>query len=860
VSQPDRSGRPTTRPAGAAGSRLLLGVGLLLALLLLAGVGLSVWRERQQTVNAAMDRAELLARVLEDHATRSIDTASLALAALGESLGSEAAQATPHIGLSLQQTLANLPVLREVAIVDRQGLVLATTTRGLEGRVVQLDRLGPLPSGDGDRLGPFIPGRDLGVLLNGTPSTLQAAPPGVGFVPLVRALQGAGRGLLLVGLINPDAIANHQQQILGQESASGLLLTFDGRVLSATAGLSVIPGSLQPELAAFRTYLPRVEHAQYVGEGAGGPQQVVAFRASRARPLVVQVEMPLDAVLAPWAADAAVVGSGATVVAAMLLLISAVAARMQQGRAQARAEVELREREMSVIVGSVQELIFRTDADGRLLFINARWESVSPVPLAQALNRPLADLVHDRSRSLVTDLFARVAGHSAAASAAQPVAGTLQATAGSPADATGARDALVWIGPADAPRQFELHLVALHEGGRVAGYAGSAVDVTERLAGQARLSEQLAFNKLLFEMLPLPVSMLDTQGRYVMVNQAWEAFTGLQRGHVLGQQARRFLQPDEAALHDEVDRSLLQGGGSKRYEASRLGPDGGRRDLSITKTVVPGPDGRPAGVLAAFMDVTEAREVERAVREARDAAEEASRSKSEFVANISHELRTPLQSIIGFSELGQLRGRDVPKLAGMFGDIHGAGQRMLALVNDLLDVSKIESTVGTFHLERTDLRPLVREVLRELEPLLGGRNLGVALDLGDMPLVSKVDPLRFQQVVRNVMANAIRFSPPGQAIEVTGELTAANEVHLQIRDRGPGIPPAELESIFEAFVQSSKTKDGSGGTGLGLAICRKIVEAHGGRICAAPAPRGEGSVFHITLPARGFTETMPGSL
>ena len=110
------------------------------------------------------------------------------------------------------------------------------------------------------------------------------------------------------------------------------------------------------------------------------------------------------------------------------------------------------------------------------------------------------------------------------------------------------------------------------------------------------------------------------------------------------------------------------------------------------------------------------------------------------------------------------------------------------------------------------------------------------------------------------MANAIRFSPAGQAIDVRGELTADNELHLQVRDRGPGIPPAEVEKIFEAFVQSSKTKDGSGGTGLGLAICRKIVEAHGGKIHAAPAEDGEGSVFHILLPARGFIETLPGSL
>ena len=219
------------------------------------------------------------------------------------------------------------------------------------------------------------------------------------------------------------------------------------------------------------------------------------------------------------------------------------------------------------------------------------------------------------------------------------------------------------------------------------------------------------------------------------------------------------------------------------------------------------------------------------------------------------ELRTPLQSIIGFSELGAVRGRQHEKLAAMFTDIHAAGQRMLALVNDLLDVSKIESTVGTFHLERTDVRPLVREVVRELEPLLAARRLHVALTLSDVPLVAKVDPLRFQQVVRNVIANALKFSPERAAIDVVAELTADSRIALSVRDRGPGIPPAELEKIFEAFVQSSKTKQGSGGTGLGLAICRKIVEAHGGRIQAENA-EGGGSRFTIWLPARGFAETV----
>ena len=227
---------------------------------------------------------------------------------------------------------------------------------------------------------------------------------------------------------------------------------------------------------------------------------------------------------------------------------------------------------------------------------------------------------------------------------------------------------------------------------------------------------------------------------------------------------------------------------------------------------------------------------------------------------MSHELRTPLQYILGFAELGMLRGRTQPKLAGMFEGIHSAGQRMLTLVNDLLEVSKLESTVGTFHMERIDLRGVVRPVIRELEPLLERSHLMMDLRMPDLPLVAKkADPLRFQQVIRNVVANAIKFSPPGSTITLEGYADPQGQTHLVVRDEGPGIPPSELHSIFEAFVQSSKTMHRSGGTGLGLAICRRIVEAMGGRIFARNVP-ASGAAFHILLPARGQAETVPAPL
>lgn len=811
--------------------------GLLLALAIVLAAAAQLVHSRQAALEHAHARAQLLARLLDEHAARSFDTASLALAALAQTLGAEAVDSSPRIGQALSQTLAGLPLLRVVAVLDPQGRVLASTDAADVGASLSLRALGPLPAAGRDRVGGFVAGRGLRALVAGATAD---APAGVGFVPLVRRLEGA-RGLLLVGLINPDAIANHQTQTLAAEPGAALLATLDGRLVAATDAVPLAPGAALATLPALERQRAGLEHGSAIEAGLSGAPAVVAHRAARSRPLLTVVELPLDSALAAWASGARRLGGMALLVLVVVLALTVAAGRSAIARDRARLRVAAREAELSVLVSSVQELIFRTDAAGQLSFVSPRWSQLSTLPAEQALGRHLADCVAAGSREAALQLFARSG------------AGT----------AGGVRRAQLSFGEPAQLRHYEVHVRELLEGQRVAGFAGSAVDLTDRLASQARLSEQLAFNERLLEMLPLPVSMTDARGRYVVVNQAWEQMTGHSRERVLGLPAQQFMTPGEAELHSRHDAELLAAGAAAapvRYEASVLGRGGARRDLAITKAGVTGPGGQAAGVLMASMDVTEQRAIERAVREARDAAEEASRAKSEFIANISHELRTPLQSIIGFSELGEQRGRAAaPKLSAMFGDIHRAGQRMLALVNDLLDVSRIESTVGTFHLERTDLRPLVREVARELEPLLAARQLHIAQDLGPLPLVAKVDPMRFQQVIRNVLANAIRFSPSGASIELRGELDVENQLHFDIRDHGPGIPPAELEKIFEAFVQSSRTKDGSGGTGLGLAICRKIVEAQGGSIRAANAPGG-GSLFRVSLPARGFAETQPGVL
>ncbi|MDO9285785.1 MAG: ATP-binding protein [Aquabacterium sp.] len=362
-----------------------------------------------------------------------------------------------------------------------------------------------------------------------------------------------------------------------------------------------------------------------------------------------------------------------------------------------------------------------------------------------------------------------------------------------------------------------------------------------------------AFTDRLFQMSPIPMVVKNADGRFMRVNRAWTDFTGITPERAIGHSLGRLYPAQLAGPHEVQEQMAIAGMHTVSYEEQMLDSDGLPRDVMVRVTPYTDADGQVAGVIACLMDVTEFREAAQRTTEAKEAAERASATKGEFLANISHELRTPLQSILGFSELGKARAASDERLQGMFTSIHDAGERMLSLVNNLLDLSRLESTVGEIHLQPQDIVPALRAVVDELQGLTQARGLRLQAPASAVPLWVSADAFRLQQVLRNVLANAIRFAPPGSTIQLDWGTDTAGRVHVSVRDQGPGIPSGELDSIFEAFVQSTRTKDGAGGTGLGLAICRKIMAGHHGRITAQNHPGG-GAVFDLWLPALGEAE------
>ena len=357
----------------------------------------------------------------------------------------------------------------------------------------------------------------------------------------------------------------------------------------------------------------------------------------------------------------------------------------------------------------------------------------------------------------------------------------------------------------------------------------------------------------------------DLNGIVTSWNPAAERMFGFTADEMIGTSITRIIPRERLPEEDFVLSRVRSGLRVEHFETVRQRKDGSTIEISLTVSPIRDDAGTILGASKIARDVTERnrlREMRRLAVEQQETSRraeleaenrrivEANRVKTEFVANMSHELRTPLNSIIGFTDL-LFQGRvppDSPKHKEFLGDVLRSARHLLQLINDILDLAKVESGRIDFRPQTVDLPALVGEVRDVVRGIAAAR--GTTIEMAVDPAVTTVtlDPSRLKQVLYNYLSNAVKFAPDNGRVRIRVRPECENFFRLEVEDNGIGIAADDMPRLFVEFQQldSSRSKRHQG-TGLGLALTRRIVEAQGGRVGVTSEP-GVGSTFYAVLP------------
>jgi len=494
-------------------------------------------------------------------------------------------------------------------------------------------------------------------------------------------------------------------------------------------------------------------------------------------------------------------------------------------RAEAERVLQRGEERLQAFLDSAHDLVQSTDAEGWFTYVNPAWSEVLGYDQDEVGSHRFLDLVHPDHRTRVISLLVR-----AVAGERMPrVDVDLVTASGRTVTCSGSLSRYV------------------SEDGSV-----SVQGIFRDVSGQRRAEEDLASSQAnlqaVVESTGDAIWSIDRDQRLVTINSAFalafEAQTG--REPRPGDRPRDVFPAEDVEWYREVHHRALSG---ERFSELREEVVGGHaRFFEIFGQPVYGADG-VSGAVMFGRDVTRRILAEEGLRMAKEEAEAANRAKSQFLANMSHELRTPLNSVIGFANIllknkrGNLEQQDI----GFLERIMVNGRHLLALINQVLDLAKVESGRMELDLEPYDLGLLARETVEQLEGQAREKQVELVHDVPDSPVIVHVDVAKLRQVVINLVGNALKFSAGGT---VTVRLDVDSEGHpigLAVADTGIGIPEDRLQAIFEAFQQAdSGTARRFGGTGLGLAISRSLCLLMGFDL-KVESVVDEGSTFTVVM-------------
>ena len=385
----------------------------------------------------------------------------------------------------------------------------------------------------------------------------------------------------------------------------------------------------------------------------------------------------------------------------------------------------------------------------------------------------------------------------------------------------------------------------------------------ERLARQALdLRNADARMAAILDNMPDLAWMKDAEGRFTAVNRAFAQAKGFaDPREMLGKTDLDVHPPELARSYRDDDAELMASGGTRRIEEQHARADGSIRLIETIKTALIDADGRVAGTAGIARDITERRQAE-ADREARRAAEIASEAKSAFLAHMSHEIRTPMNAIVGMSYV-LLRSELEARPHDQVQKIHDAATSLLGIINDILDLSKIEA--GRLDLEAIpfDVREVIRGVADHLGRSAPARGRALRLDLPpELPASLVGDPSRLRQVLLNLGQNAVKFTEHGEVaftVRIVEREAAVVRLRFEVQDTGIGMSNDVQKQLFRPFTQGDASISRRyGGTGLGLTICQRLVGMMGGDIDVHSVP-GQGSQFGFELrfPLHGQEQQAP---
>jgi PAS domain S-box-containing protein len=417
--------------------------------------------------------------------------------------------------------------------------------------------------------------------------------------------------------------------------------------------------------------------------------------------------------------------------------------------------------------------------------------------------------------------------------------------------------------------------------GNLLGFGKVTRDLTERREAEEQLrhSEEM-FRLLVDSVRDYAIFMLDPDGYVISWNRGAERLKQYKADEIIGKHFSVFF-PQEDRDNQKPARELAAAVREGRVEDEgwRVRKDGTRFWADVVLTAVFDRAGKLRGFAKVTRDITarkEAEETRRALLEQREArlvaeeekrraesgyrvAQEANRAKDEFLMTLSHELRTPMTAILGWARLlpnmqpGDATFRDAVAAIGR------SAQLQARLIDDVLDVSRIVSGKLRLRLETVDVVPVLEAAVDSVRPSASARQITLVTvfepNLGSIT----VDPTRLQQVVWNLLTNAVKFTPKQGRVELSAKRTAS-QLQISVSDTGEGIDPRFLPHVFEPFRQAETASTRThGGLGLGLSIVRYLAEAHGGSVAAESAGRGKGARFTISLPIRPLRRTEPGT-